>query len=512
MDISRYSEKTRRLIAEIEHEPDPTGRRFARLLAALKKCAQMENDNSLWGFWYFNRAGAAHEQGKHAEVYTNCQKALTVLLRSTDRALTALTYDLFGVEAYRLGCLDVAQHYFQVTQTFIEGDDMLLTRGILETNISDLLMDMGDLPRACRHKKTSIEIFRRCPYDGTIPARIALVTANCAMLQLYSGKPAEAKKLHKQAERLLQQHALEEDETLARWLLLLRAHIAFINHDEKQTDQTLRDVIREIVSGPSFGMYRKYLYQYCRLLIEAKEWKKGDLLLEAMVKNTLEDTPAYESFRLAQLFLDHSRAIGSKAKMLDGYERRNRFYGLYQKDRNRIYHESIALMRVTDDLHREQYRTQQENARLLRIAETDALTGIPNRYALNRVLEEVFERSLETRTRFGIGMIDIDDFKQYNDTFGHQAGDDCLRSTARALQSIAKEHGTFLARYGGDEYVLIYEDMRDREIREMEKRMHEALPVSVSHGFYNAVPGPDSRPWDFFSKADQKLYSVKRKR
>lgn len=85
---------------------------------------------------------------------------------------------------------------------------------------------------------------------------------------------------------------------------------------------------------------------------------------------------------------------------------------------------------------------------------TDALTAIPNRRAYDQKLTEEFSRAKRTGAPLALMMIDIDNFKQYNDTFGHPAGDTALQSVARVLQSSLRPYD-FLARYGGEEFAII---------------------------------------------------------
>ena len=113
-------------------------------------------------------------------------------------------------------------------------------------------------------------------------------------------------------------------------------------------------------------------YEEAKNVLEAAN---GDLL-DAMERNITEDTAAYDNFRLAQLKIEYAMAIGNRKKLRQGYEERNQYYEQYQQDRNLVYHESIVLMGVTDDLHREHARIQEENARLLKIAETDMLANV----------------------------------------------------------------------------------------------------------------------------------------
>ena len=511
MNINDYSTELQKLITAVREEQNTTGRNFQRLLAALKKAAVTEGDHALMGFVYFNYAGSALDRGDHPKVFSYCKKALTELLRSSDRDLTALTYDIFALEAHRLGCLDVAQQYYNIAQSFVGEEDAPLMSGIIETNIGVLHADMEEYSAAFAHDRKSISCFRKCEKDDTIPRRISIVTMGLAMHLLYGEKTEDARRIHKRAETLIRKHGLDTEE-INQWLLLLRAEVAFANNEEEEADKYLEMVIQNIVSKPDYSMYCKKIYWYCRMMIKARDWKKAGDLLDAMSANINEDSPAYDNFRLAQLKIDYARAMGDRKKLHKAYEDRNDYYEQYQEDRNLIYHESIVLMDVTGDLHREHTRIHQENARLLKIAETDMLTGVPNRYAMNRELEAAFERASVSGTRFGIGIVDIDEFKLYNDVNGHQAGDECLQKVAAALNDIAEEHDIFLARYGGDEFVLIYEGMEDADIILLEKEMARRLPAKASHGFYNAVLTEESRPWDFFARSDKALYAAKKKR
>jgi diguanylate cyclase (GGDEF)-like protein len=94
------------------------------------------------------------------------------------------------------------------------------------------------------------------------------------------------------------------------------------------------------------------------------------------------------------------------------------------------------------------------NARLGKQSLTDALTGVPNRRAYETKILEEHSRSRRTGASLSLLLIDIDMFKQFNDTFGHPAGDSALQSVARVLQSSLRPYD-FLARYGGEEFVIV---------------------------------------------------------
>ncbi len=105
------------------------------------------------------------------------------------------------------------------------------------------------------------------------------------------------------------------------------------------------------------------------------------------------------------------------------------------------------------------------NAKLQDQANRDGLTGLLNRRAMDFQVDCLWERAQAQAKPFGLLMVDVDNFKKYNDHYGHQAGDDCLRSVAACLNGVVQQAndqqtapGTFVARYGGEEFAVIIPD------------------------------------------------------
>ena len=92
------------------------------------------------------------------------------------------------------------------------------------------------------------------------------------------------------------------------------------------------------------------------------------------------------------------------------------------------------------------------------LATQDELTGLANRRNLNEVLAKEWARSIRSDQPLALAMIDIDHFKRYNDQYGHQAGDECLKRVARTIELNARRSGDLAARYGGEEFLLILPD------------------------------------------------------
>ncbi len=102
------------------------------------------------------------------------------------------------------------------------------------------------------------------------------------------------------------------------------------------------------------------------------------------------------------------------------------------------------------------------NRKLHELAMRDGLTGLFNRRHMDMLLDAEWKTALQKRSPFGILLLDIDNFKKYNDHYGHQTGDDCLRKVAQALHNATESanstrltQGAFTARYGGEEFALV---------------------------------------------------------
>lgn len=116
-------------------------------------------------------------------------------------------------------------------------------------------------------------------------------------------------------------------------------------------------------------------------------------------------------------------------------------------------HPSVIHARVANYL---KLKHQTDQLRLLSMI--DGLTGIANRRTFDSRLEQEWLRSCRSGRPLSLMLFDIDFFKQYNDTYGHQAGDDCLRAVAKQAAASVKRPGELVARFGGEEFAVILPD------------------------------------------------------
>lgn len=161
---------------------------------------------------------------------------------------------------------------------------------------------------------------------------------------------------------------------------------------------------------------------------------------------------------------------------------------------------------------------------LRRLSFIDGLTGIANRRHFDETLEREWRRCGRSNLPLSVIILDVDHFKAFNDRYGHQAGDDCLRAVARMMAEHAKRPGDLAARFGGEEFVCLLPETdaegamrvaeRLRTRIEAEGIPHAASPVTpyvtISLGCASMVPPIDQAATRLLEKADQALYAAKR--
>ncbi|QTP53790.1 GGDEF domain-containing protein [Billgrantia sulfidoxydans] len=174
-------------------------------------------------------------------------------------------------------------------------------------------------------------------------------------------------------------------------------------------------------------------------------------------------------------------------------------------------------------LLQERERLAAQNAKLVRQAASDGLLGIANRREFERVLKLEWRRAARERQPLSLLMIDIDCFKLFNDSYGHQAGDTCLRGVADVLRNAAARPGDMVARYGGEEMVVLMPHTSLEGAVRMAERIHAMLAehplpfaaspvaehVTVSIGVSSMLPVRNADRSVLVQQADEGLYAAK---
>ena len=194
--------------------------------------------------------------------------------------------------------------------------------------------------------------------------------------------------------------------------------------------------------------------------------------------------------------------------------------GIYRARWKHLTRQSTQLVQ---ELSQRTTALEEANERLKQMSIEDSLTSLLNRRAFDAVLLDECRRAERAGVPLALMLLDIDYFKQFNDIYGHQSGDDCLVRVAQALKAACGRAGEFVARYGGEEIAVILpasvlekalfqaENLR-RKVQELaiaHSGSDIAKVVTVSIGVSSVLPTPTMQPSELVAAADKALYRAK---
>jgi len=185
---------------------------------------------------------------------------------------------------------------------------------------------------------------------------------------------------------------------------------------------------------------------------------------------------------------------------------------------------SLLLSDKIVELEKTKNELYNANEELKALANLDGLTKVPNRRNFDERLELEFKRAQRNQTSISVIMIDIDNFKLYNDRYGHLEGDDCLKLVAKSLANNVNRGTDLVARYGGEEFVALLPEIGIDGAKKVAEKLRMAVEnlniehkdskvsefVTVSLGINSLVPKSDSSFKEFVNKADEALYYAKK--
>ncbi|GEO80757.1 sensor domain-containing diguanylate cyclase [Pararhodospirillum oryzae] len=191
-------------------------------------------------------------------------------------------------------------------------------------------------------------------------------------------------------------------------------------------------------------------------------------------------------------------------------------------DAGPIYSEDGKLVAVVETL-RDMTETKLAQMALHSLANRDGLTGLANRRAFDTAIEADCRAATQDGTPLALLLADVDHFKAFNDTYGHQKGDDCLRTVAHTLESQIFRANDLAARYGGEEFAILLPGVDLEGALQVAERLRGALSdqavphagapgagvVTMSIGLAAGIPAPDMTPKDLIDIADRALYEAK---
>lgn len=307
---------------------------------------------------------------------------------------------------------------------------------------------------------------------------------------------------------------------------VFRAGICYTAGDWERAEEALDRAVIEIANGVSVVEYSDSIFQAIDMLLEREKYAALEEILNYLSWMLRENNnkglllKVYEKQTLLYKRTDrHIEYVHSVKKYMKLYAE------ISEDGRRNAVLQSVELRNRLRQIRQENKEMDKQHKKLLSTVRHDPMTGLHTRGYLTQYAAAEFDKAYAGGKMFGVGMLDIDYFKQYNDRYGHLEGDSCIEKVAQIIRSEANEK-IFCARYGGDEFVMVYYDMDKKEIKEVAERLcqnvrelklkNEDSPVSdyitISMGVFYKIPSEVNRLWDYLERADMELYKVKKEK
>ncbi len=479
-----------------------------------------QDDDYLQGIAYTHIAVAIYESGgKISMIYHYILEGIRYQQNARDLETLASSYNMLGIIESLHGLHVQAIDFFLRSLRCREGSkDGKRYDGVICANIAVCYEAMGDFKTALRFLRRALPLIRQYPEHREYDRSVVFAGTGMARMLLAANNDIPAAKAIFRDMQAIAKKKTVYTEYLELLVLSLGIWIACYEKskaDKEKYVQAFYEVLEERGLHDDISME---LIGLIRLLMSQEEYELAYRLLQKPLEvgNRLALGMQVGFLQCKVEILQH---MGTRRESLRAASEFFNVYVQYEKE-SREAHAFSANVRIEAEMMRD------ENEQLAIRAETDALTGLPNRYHMDRYAADLFEKARENHTLVGVELLDVDFFKQINDTLGHLVGDDYLRTVADELKFLRQEDGrVYCARYGGDEFALIYDNMTDQEILDCTEKLRSrlmvrALPnpgagpggiVTISQGIRNSIPVKGNRLWDYLASADTAMYRVKNK-
>jgi len=522
MDKSKYEKQIQAWMQTIQENCETDTELTLGYCDKLIEYGKSVEDDALIAFGYYYSGVSYYVLNVGNKFYDAVTSALSYLNKIEEWELMARCYNFLGISAVSRGNAAIALEYYLNATEYCKRAGAEDFAAIIQINVGVLNLFCGRYKDAIECFEVSRDYFGKHPELRYYHDDMVSIYENMAKAYLYQGMLSEAKQCFEKID--IEHKEYCSDDTMIT-VFCTEAMYHHIAGDDAACEKNIEKVHKNTsATMPVMNMFDDY-YDYCKVLIERDKEKEFWHIMEIM-------EPLVCSLGIIDL---HRRLVSLKLKSYRKNNRQEEYLkeaGLYFELSEMVEVENKAMMNNVLNLRRNLEKVNQEkeeieakNALLVKKSETDALTGLNNRFRLNEYSEKIFEKAIRNKTTLAVELLDMDGFKGFNDFYGHQRGDDCIKQIASAVKSM-EEFGAFTARYGGDEFILIYEDITREQAIEYasELRMRVmALGIenhtskvsdvaTISQGICWDIPMEGFYMWDFVQVADEMLYRIKQKK
>ncbi|MGN1165261.1 MAG: GGDEF domain-containing protein [Lachnospiraceae bacterium] len=521
MKLEEYDKSIIQLVNSIYENKGKNSQLMLEYAKQLFAIGKEREDDMLVGYGYYYMGEAYYGMNDGKNCFRCISDALHILYLIEDWYMVTCCYIYLGISSSNRGNVALALDYnlnglrYSRKHVF---DDLTVVGYI---NMGAISMNYGRYAQAQYYMEKAREILLRKPdmrYYQNYMLSICCILIKSMILQ---NRLEEAAAYIDEANAMYIQYG-DNTESLSLYLVE-----ALYNHKmeyEKEFGFCMQKI--DELMGGSFSVMDIFddVYEYALVLIEVKQDEYFQNIVDRIEPEVKKLNINNISRRFIALKMNYYMACGDKMRYLEQADRFYQLTVLMEEDNRDMMDTVLKLWSNFEKENEEKVKVEKEN-RILQIkSEQDPLTGLANRFSLNDYSDNALARTCTEHKSLAVEILDIDFFKEYNDNYGHQAGDECLKKVAEAISTLTEEHNGFCARYGGDEFVMIYEGISREEMLGLAQKLKERVAslrmehrfseagqvVSISQGICWEIPEKRNQMWDFLHAADNMLYRIKK--
>lgn len=475
-----------------------------------------------FGEYYY--AEACYRLNRPDQLVDHAIKGLTIQKKHDFYELQARTYNLMGAYFVTTGDLQNGlAHYLKGVEVASKHKMSHLLK-VYYNNFGDLYLRLRDYNNAIYYfNKTNMLVEEHCSMckseleeEFNSMRWSNLVEAYLRLGQYENAKCACEELLSSISERYY------KNNTALFYSVLSRLNYALGKRDQGYSSVKL--FFRCIEERADLNLVSDAYFPMLELLLDEGLLSDAQCLLEYLTSIESGFRAQYQHVELCRQYVEYYKKIDDKERLFQAYES---YYQAHIAFGHAVRKEKQKNMQIQIELH-EAVKIQQDmleqNEELKHMSEHDALTGLANRYSMNKYCEQMFEQACTEQLTFGVILVDIDYFKEYNDTYGHIEGDRCICAVANEIQKVTDDLLT--ARFGGDEFLVMGLNCCDEYLETIANRIRDGICnlhiqhdtsyiecyVTVSQGIVNTIPTNNDTVYDYIHMADIALYQVKKSR
>lgn len=464
------------------------------------------------------------------------EKMLSIAVNALQMARDCNAYDLeckilnmLGIFFLNQGDNIAALEYYQMAMDIAKKRHYYGRVRVMMNNIGDMFIHLHQyeeaLPYLERCLEQSIELYEKGLRTGK--AEIGIHNINVAILNMatcyyglgnYEESLRMLDSLYKDREGVEESYYGSGKEALLALIYLKTGRMA-------EAEPHIENVIQAAEEKrETIEMAEDYI-RIAEALLETDKMEQAERMLKAIYVIAEELNFSTVWCHYYEAAVAYAKKTQDTQALLATYDR----YMYEQKRREAFLDKqqmrSVKNRQTLNTALKKQKQAEEAKISLKHLSEHDPLTGLYNRYVLNREADRWWKKAMEKGNSVGAVMMDIDYFKQYNDTYGHLEGDACIKRVGEIIYECVGNKGT-VVRYGGDEFFILLQGLRTEDIIGISKTINERLLeekilhekslvspyVTVSQGIVNGIPEEGQSMVDLTHLADNALYRAKEKK